>query len=206
MVAEVALLRGVRFRVDEQRVVGARVHARLAADAVVVLEVDNAVVGTEQCVRRADRHARRVFALIAPHHREVSTRVGKFAGLDVLHPGPVDAERHIVFALARNRAGVAADTGITVEQEPQSGHRSPIRCGELIIELCRRATASLHCAASAPTADRPTQPVGSKVWSMTAHRLNMCHCHLIFRTLPRLICFVPWSTWAVSPGRPRRTG
>ncbi len=65
VVAEVALLGGVCFRVDVQRVVGARVHARFAADAVVVLEVHHTVVGTEQSVRRADRHTGRVFAMLA---------------------------------------------------------------------------------------------------------------------------------------------
>jgi hypothetical protein len=126
MIAKVALLRSFRFRVDEQSVVRAGVHARLTANAVVVLEIDNAILSAKQRVRRADRHTRSVFALVASHHREVPTCVWKVASLDVLHPCTIDAKRYIVFALARNRAGMAADARITVEQEPQSGHRSPI--------------------------------------------------------------------------------
>ena len=48
---------------------------------------------------------------------------GERAGLDVLDPGAVDAERHVVLALARNRAGVAPDAGVAVEQEAEAGHR-----------------------------------------------------------------------------------
>jgi hypothetical protein len=43
VVAEVALVRGVGFRVDVDRVVGAGVHTGLATNAVAVIEIDDAV-------------------------------------------------------------------------------------------------------------------------------------------------------------------
>ena len=56
--AEVALGRGVGVLVDVERVVRAGLHAALAADAAVAVEVDDAVLALEQRLRRADRHAR----------------------------------------------------------------------------------------------------------------------------------------------------
>jgi len=122
VVAHVALVRRVRFRVDVQRVVGTCVHARLAANAIVVLEVDDAVVRTEQRRGRADRHARRVFALVAPHDVELAGDVGEGTGLDVLDPRSIDAERHVVFALAGNGASMTANAVVTVEKKAEFGH------------------------------------------------------------------------------------
>ena len=84
--AEVALGGGVRVGVDVERVVGARLHARLAADAAVAVEVDDAVRPPVERHRRADRHAGRVVAVVAAHDREVPARVRELALLDVLHP------------------------------------------------------------------------------------------------------------------------
>ncbi len=55
--AEVALRRGLGLRVDVQRVVGTGVHACLAADAAVRVEVDDAVLAPEQ--RRDGAHRAR---------------------------------------------------------------------------------------------------------------------------------------------------
>ena len=126
VIAEVALVGRVGLGVDVDRVVGTCVHAALAADAVVVVEVDHAVGRAVEGVGRADRHARGVVAVIAPHHGEVPAHVRERAGLDVLDPRAVDSERDVVLALAGDGAGVAADAGIAVEQEAESGHRSPV--------------------------------------------------------------------------------
>ena len=108
--------------VDVERVVGARVHARLAANAVIVLEVNNAVVGAEQRRSRADRHARGVVALVAAHDVELASHVGKGSRLDVLDPGSIDPERNIVLALAGDRAGMTANAIVAVEKEAESCH------------------------------------------------------------------------------------
>ena len=113
----VALGRGVRLGIDVERVVGAGLHARLAADAPRAVEVHDAVRPAVERHRRADRHAGRVIAVIAAHHREVAPRVREHALLDVLHPGAVDAQRDLVLLLAGHRAGVAADTLPLVDHE-----------------------------------------------------------------------------------------
>ena len=93
--AEVALLRGVRVRIDEQLIVGAGLHARAAADARVAVQIDDAVAALEQRVGRADLHAGRFVALVAQHGEEEAARVGERAFLDRLHPAAVDADRDL---------------------------------------------------------------------------------------------------------------
>ena len=122
VLAEIALVRGAGFRRDVQRVVGARVHAALAADAAGIVKIHHAVGCSEQRTSRADRDAGRVVAVVAAHHCEVPLRLRELAGLDVVDPRPVDAERHVVLALAGHRACVATDARAAVQQEPQARH------------------------------------------------------------------------------------
>ena len=122
VVAHVALVRSVGLRVDVQRVVGARVHARLTTNAIVVLEIDHTVVGAKQRRGWADRHARCVFTLIAPHHVELARYIGKRTRLDVFHPRAVYAKWNVMFALASNGAGVAANAIITVQKKAEFCH------------------------------------------------------------------------------------
>ena len=125
VIAEVALVGGIGRRVDVDGVVGAGVHAPLAADAVLVAEVHDAVRCPEQGTGGADVDARRVVAVVAAHHREMPVDIGERARLDVLDPGPVHTEGDVVLALARHRAGVTADAALAVEQEAEPGHRTP---------------------------------------------------------------------------------
>ncbi len=57
--------------------------------------------------------------MVAPHYREQPPRVGKVAFFDILDPGAVYADRHLVLGFARDRAGVAADTLPVVDYEAE---------------------------------------------------------------------------------------
>ena len=118
MRAEVALLGGVGVRVYVQSVVRTRLHAGLATDAPVSIEVDDAVVAAKESCHRTDRYARSVFAVIASEHRKEAASVGEFALFDVLNPRSKSAEWYFVFRLARYSAGVAADTLSMVYDKP----------------------------------------------------------------------------------------
>ena len=120
--AEVALLGGVLLGVDVDGVIRAGVHARLAADAARRVEVDDAVGPPEQRSGRADRDARRGVAVVAPQDREQPAAVGVLTLLDVLQPGAVDAEGHLVLGLAGNGARMAADAAVLVDEEAEAGH------------------------------------------------------------------------------------
>ena len=137
MIAEVAFVGSVGGRVDVDGVIGAGVHAALAADAVPVVEVDHSVGGSEQRSGGADRDAGGVVAMVAAHHREMPVDMGERAGLDVLDPGAVHSEGNLVFALASNRAGMTADAAAAVEQEPEPGHApDPITVSPCLSRRC----------------------------------------------------------------------
>src|ERR1044072_122749 len=110
MRAIIAFLGGVRFRIDGEGVVRTSLHAGRAADAAVAVEINYAVLAAKQRRHRADGYARRIVAVIAPHHRKETARVRVFALFDVLHPRAKRAERNFVFRFTGNRAGVAAYT------------------------------------------------------------------------------------------------
>ena len=54
--------------------------------------------------------------------QEIASRVGELAFFDVLDPGSVDADGHIVFGFARNGAGVAADALALINDKGILGH------------------------------------------------------------------------------------
>ena len=99
------------------RIVGTRLHAGLAADAAVGIEIDNAVLAPVHGCDRTDGDARRLLAMIAARHLKNAASVGKRALLHVLHPGPVDAEGDLIFGFARDRAGMAADALAIIDYE-----------------------------------------------------------------------------------------
>ena len=113
--AEVALGRGVGLFVDVDRVIGACLHAHLASDAARVVEVDNAVITSEERLGGATLDTRGVGAVIAAQHRHLAGRVGEGPLLDVLHPGAELPHRHLVLGLACHRARVAADAGPLID-------------------------------------------------------------------------------------------
>ena len=47
--------------------------------------------------------------MIAAEHREVAAVIGKLACLDVLHPGAIHTQGHVMLRLARHRARMATD-------------------------------------------------------------------------------------------------
>src|SRR5581483_1529200 len=119
--AVVALGSRMAARVNVERVVGTSLHARLAADAAVGVEIDDAIRPLVERHRWADLDTRRILAMLAPLDRKVPPRIGKGALLDVFDPGSEHTERHVVLGLAGHRAGVAANALALVDDKPVSG-------------------------------------------------------------------------------------
>lgn len=67
MRAKIALGSGMGVVVDVDGVVGTRLHAHLAPDAVLVIKVDDTVFSDEERRGRARLNARSVGAVVAPH-------------------------------------------------------------------------------------------------------------------------------------------
>src|SRR5690606_3493731 len=128
--AEVALGGRVADRVDVDRVVGAGLDAGLAADAHVLVEVDDPVRAAVHGRGRADRHAGRVLALVAAQHPEVPLGRGAAPLLDLLDPGAEHPQGDVVLRLAGHAAGVAADAAVVIDElAPQHGRILTGGCG-----------------------------------------------------------------------------
>src|SRR4051812_28462458 len=124
MRAKIAFGRRVAIRIDKQRIIGTGLHTRLAADAAIGIEIDNAIFPTIEGRDGADRHARRVIAVIAPHHAEQPATVRKLALLDVLDPRAIDAERHLMLALTSYRTCVTSNALAVINEKAERGHRA----------------------------------------------------------------------------------
>jgi len=92
-------------------------HAGLAADAAIAVEVYDAIVEPVERGHRADGYARSVFAVIASEHGKESASVGILTLLYVLDPGSESAERNFVLGLASDCASVTADAFAMVYDE-----------------------------------------------------------------------------------------
>jgi hypothetical protein len=115
--AIVALGGGMGIGIDVERVIGASLHARFAADAARRVKVYDAILTLIEGLCGADGNAGSVITVVAAIDKEVTTGVGKLAFLDVFDPGAVDADRHVVFRLTRDGAGMATDTLALVDDK-----------------------------------------------------------------------------------------
>ena len=115
---EVTLLSAVRHRIDVDGVVWTRRHTCLTADTARAVEVHYAVRALEHGRRGAYLHARRVGALVAAGDLEVPANVRVSPDLDLLDVRAIDAQRNVVFLLARDGAGMTADALAVVDDLP----------------------------------------------------------------------------------------
>jgi len=105
----------VVVRIDEDRVVRARGHARFAADADRFIEIDDAVRALEHRRRRTRGYARRMRALIAARDLVCAARLWKDTDIDVFDVSARDREWNEILRLARSRARMTADTARVVD-------------------------------------------------------------------------------------------
>src|SRR5687767_14173516 len=100
MRAKITLLGRVILRVDEDCVVRASGHARLASDADRLVEIDDAVGPLEHRGRRARRDTRCMRTLITTRYLVCASRLRKRADVDVFYVGASYRNRHNVFRFA----------------------------------------------------------------------------------------------------------
>jgi len=110
----VALGGRVRVRIQVQSVIRASLHASPAANAALVVKVNDSILTVKKGSDRADINTGGIRTVIAAHHREVPLRIGELALLNVLHPGAIDADGSVMFGFASYGAGMAADTFLVV--------------------------------------------------------------------------------------------
>jgi hypothetical protein len=131
MRAEIALGRSVVVGINVESIVRTSLHASLATDAEPVVEINDTVRPPVQGAGGTDLGARRVIAMVAPHHPEVARAVGKLTLFDMLHPSAKYAHRHLVLLFAGDRAGMTPNTPILIDDKSVShlltfrSHRMP---------------------------------------------------------------------------------
>jgi hypothetical protein len=86
MRAKMALRSRPMIRIHINRIVRTRLHARLAPDAAIGIEIDNPVLALIHCRHRTNRDAGRLLAMIAPRDLKDPACIRKNALLNVLDP------------------------------------------------------------------------------------------------------------------------
>jgi hypothetical protein len=92
-------------------------HAGFAADAALMIEVDDAVRAAKQSHRRANLDARGIVAVVAAKDGEVAARIRVTALLDILDPGAIHSKGDIVFFFAGDRASMTADAAVLIDEK-----------------------------------------------------------------------------------------
>src|SRR5262245_59735840 len=105
----------VIHRVHVNGIVGAGLHAGLATDAPVVVDVHDAVGPLMHGPGGTDIDARGLGAVIAAQDSKMTPGRGETSDFNVLDPGAEDAQRDVVFGFASRGAGVASDAARLVD-------------------------------------------------------------------------------------------
>ena len=109
MGAVVALCCSVGLRINVQRIIGTRLHARFTSDTAIIIKINNTVRSRIKCSCRAYFHTRRIGTMVTTMNRKFPRAFRKFTFLNVFHVGAIDANRHIVLTFASHGAGMASN-------------------------------------------------------------------------------------------------
>jgi hypothetical protein len=103
--------------INIEGVIGAGLHAALAANTSLIVKVDDSVRTPVESFGGANGNAGGRIAVVTSHHSEVAAGVRVLALLHVLDPGAKDAHRHLVLFLARDGAGMTANAPVLINDE-----------------------------------------------------------------------------------------
>lgn len=117
MRAEMAFGRGAVVRIHVNRIVWTGLHAGFAANAAVGIEIHDAIFALVHRGHGTDGDARWLLAVVAARDLKYAACVGENAFFDVLHPGPIYAQRHLVLGFARHCTGMASDAFAVIDYE-----------------------------------------------------------------------------------------
>ena len=123
MRAEMTFRGGVRLGVEINRIVRAGLHTGFTSDADAWVELDDAIIALIHRADGTDARARWIGAVITARDLKAAAHVGEGTCLHILDPCAIHAKRHLIFGLARSRAGVTADAFALVYQKSIIGHK-----------------------------------------------------------------------------------
>ena len=107
--AVIALGSGAGIWVNVERIVGAGLHAGLAADAAVFVKINDAIGPEIKGLHWADFNAGCIRAVVAAHHGEHPAGMREHSFFHLLNPSPEHANGHIVLRFTGGGAGVATN-------------------------------------------------------------------------------------------------
>lgn len=117
MRAEITFCCCVVIGIDIEGVIRAGLHAALAANTSLIVEVDDSVRTPVESFGGADGDAGGRIAVVTSHHPEVPAGVRVLALLHILDPGTKYAQGHLVLFLAGDGAGMAANAPVLINDE-----------------------------------------------------------------------------------------
>jgi len=84
-------------------------HAGFAADAAIFVEIHDAVIPRIKRLNGANFNAGGVGTVVATHHGKEASGMRKFALFHLLHPRPVDANRHLMLTFTSGGASMTTN-------------------------------------------------------------------------------------------------
>ena len=100
-------------------IIRACLHARLAGDTPLSVEIDNTVIPIIKRAGRTYFYAGCFLTMVAAQNRKEALSVRERPLFYILYPGPVHTNGHLMFGLAGYRTGVAANTFPVIDEEPE---------------------------------------------------------------------------------------
>lgn len=105
--------------IDVEGIIWTTLHASLTSDASLGIEIDDSVFPLPERRHWTDIGTGRVITVVAPHYREVPTRIREFPLFDILHPCLINPDWIVMFGLTSDRARVAANTPTVINYEAE---------------------------------------------------------------------------------------
>src|SRR5438105_1234894 len=110
MGAIVALSGSVAIGVDVERIIGARLHTRLATDATLRVKIDNTVRPLVEGLGGTNSDAGGIITVVAAIDEKIAARVGELTFFDILYPRAIDTDGNVMFSFTCNSACMTTDT------------------------------------------------------------------------------------------------
>jgi hypothetical protein len=133
---EVALGCGIAVRIDIKSVVRAGLHATLAANAALVVEVYDSIRTAEEGVGGADFDAGGSVTMVTSHHPKVAPGLRELSGLHIFHPRSKHSDGNLVLFFTSQGTCVTADTSLVIDDKPIAHKASVLyRRGEFRIAV-----------------------------------------------------------------------
>ena len=121
---KIALFRHVVIWINIKSIIRTCLHARLAGDTPLSVEIDNTIIPIIKRCGRTYLYARCFLTMVAAQNGKEALSFWERPLFHILYPGPVHTDGHFMFRFAGYGACVAANTFPIIDEETEV-HSSP---------------------------------------------------------------------------------